>query len=397
MQHAKALVQHAVEEAIAVRVDNPARDLRSLAAEHGISYHTLWRRWRRYAAAQAAGDDAAMADASVDHRGGSNRTFSLQQEALLKDIVLAAEPAMGHQQIRDAALQIARDVGVARHAHALRDVPVFTASDGFVTAFKRRNRLSSHRTALLHVSAAEAARRDIEEESFQFVTSVRGAIDSYGAARVFNMDETPTQMCDAPTTGVVATGSKDPARVRTAFLTRHNITTFPCISAAGDKLPLCAIVKGKTARSLKKITDGASAAVGRVRLYLSQKGWMTTDIMKQWFSDVILPRTHGEPAALLLDRYGCHWTDDVVAAAEAIHLELIAVPGGATSTLQPLDVCFNGPMLKARQRIWREMKVNRPDAEDTYQLAVERSQLAYESMSKPATRAAWIRAQLVDE
>ena len=397
MQHAKALVQHAVEEAIAARVHNPALDLRSLATAHAISYHTLWRRWKRYAAAQAAKDEAAMADASVDHRGGSNRTFSFQQEELLKDIVLAAEPAMGHQQLREAALQMARDVGVARYAYALRHRRVFTASDGFITAFKQRNRLSSHRTALLHVSAAEAARRNIDEESFQFVTAVRGAIDSYGAARVFNMDETPTQMCDAPTTGIVATGSKDPARVRTAFLTRHNITTFPCISAAGDKLPLCAIVKGKTARSLKKITNGASTAVGRVRLYLSQKGWMTTDIIKQWFRDVILPRTRGDPAALLLDRYGCHWTDDVVAAAEEMHLELIAVPGGTTSTLQPLDVCFNGPMLKARQRIWMETKVRRPDAEDTYQLAIERSQLAYESMSKDATRCAWIKAQLVDE
>lgn len=89
--------------------------------------------------------------------------------------------------------------------------------------------------------------------------------------------------------------------------------------------------------------------------------------------------------------------DDVVAAAEEMHLELIAVPGGTTSTLQPLDVCFNGPMLKARQRIWMETKVRRPDAEDTYQLAIERSQLAYESMSKDATRCAWIKAQLVDE
>ena len=80
-----------------------------------------------------------------------------------------------------------------------------------------------------------------------------------------------------------------------------------------------------------------------------------------------------------------------------MQVDLIPVPGGTTSTLQPLDVCFNGPMLKARQRIWREMKVQRPDAEDTYQMAVERSQLAYESMSKEATRAPWIRAMLVDE
>lgn len=92
---------------------------------------------------------------------------------------------MGHQQIRDAALQLSRDVRAAGgHRHALRGDRPFTASDGFVSAFKQRNRLASHRTALLHVSERERAGRDIEEECFQFVTAVRGAIHEFGAACV---------------------------------------------------------------------------------------------------------------------------------------------------------------------------------------------------------------------
>ena len=78
-------------------------------------------------------------------------------------------------------------------------------------------------------------------------------------------------MCDAPVTAVVATASNAPARIKTAFLTRHNITTFPCIAADGSKLPLCAVIKGKTERVFKKITNGASAAVRSVRLYESIK------------------------------------------------------------------------------------------------------------------------------
>ena len=54
-----------------------------------------------------------------------------------------------------------------------------------------------------------------------------------------------------------------------------------------------------------------------------------------------------------------------------VNLQLIQVPGGCTSILQPLDVEFNGPMLKARQRIWREKKLLRPFDKDTPQAAVE--------------------------
>ena len=77
-------------------------------------------------------------------------------------------------------------------------------------------------------------------------------------------------------------------------------------------------------------------------------------------------------------------------------LELIQVPGGCTSELQPLDVSFNGPMVKARQRIWREKKLARPFDGDTWQAAVERSQAAYESISQAATPSAWVKAQLLD-
>jgi transposase-like protein len=394
--HAKQLVERQLAAALAQHAAAPRLSLRAVARQHGVSRHSLWRAWKKYAAAKAAGDEDGMREASVNHRGGHNRTFTPLQEGLLRDCVLAAAPAMGHQQIREAALQLAADVGVAAHRHGLRRRPAFTASDGFVSAFKQRNRLSSHRCALLHVSERELLRRDIDSECLDFVLTVQGAIDAYGAARVLNMDETPSQMCDMPVTAVVGTGVKEPARIKTSFLTKHNITTFPCISAAGHKLQLCAIVKGKTDRCLRKITDGASPAVRSVRLYKSVKGWMTTEIMVQWLHDVVLPYTRGEPAALLLDRYGCHWTRAVRIAAGDMNLALIQVPGGCTSALQPLDAGFNGPMLKARQRIWRENKLRRPFLPDTYQAAVERTQLAYESMSKPLIIGAWMKAQLIE-
>lgn len=383
--------------ALAALAANPAASQRAVAREHGVDPATLNRRWQPYKAALAAGDAARMEECTRIRSGGHNRTFNAEQEGVLRDIVLQSVPAMGAQQIRDAALQMKADIdtldGRALYTRSRR---VFQASDGFLTDFKRRQRLSSHRTKLVRQSKKEMERRDVEEECFHYVQSVRNAVLEYGAHRVLNMDETPIALCDAPVSAVTATGSKNAAPIKTDFLTNHNLTTFPCIAADGTKLPLCAVMKGKTDRAFKKVTEGASAAVRRVRLYRSIKGWMTVEIMQQWMQDVVLPYTGGQPAALVLDRYGCHWTDEVQQAAAAMQLELIQVPGGTTSELQPLDVSFNGPMLKARQRIWRTNKIARPFDGDSWKAAVERAQLAYERISKAATRSAWIKAQLID-
>ena len=254
-QHTQQLVQAAIAHAVA----HPAVPLTQIAADTGVPYFVLWRRMKRYRAAARAGDAAGMEDAARSHRGGHNRTFTPAQESLLRDTVLAAAPAMAHQQIRTAALQLAADVGVARGLRDLRHRGAFTASDGFVSAFKQRNRLSSHRCALLHVSARELAARDIDTECFHYCLEVRRAIDECGAGRVLNMDETPTQVVD-----------------------------------------------------------------------------------------------------------------------------------------MPLDVGVNGPMLKARQRIWLQERIRRPGVGDTYQAAVERTQQAYDAMSKALVRGAFRKAQLID-
>jgi len=46
---------------------------------------------------------------------------------------------------------------------------------------------------------------------------------------MLNMDETPVLMCDAPVTAVVATDSKQAARISTTANHRLSITTFICI------------------------------------------------------------------------------------------------------------------------------------------------------------------------
>jgi hypothetical protein len=221
---------------------------------------------------------------------------------------------------------------------------------------------------------------------------------------VLNMDETPVQLCDAPTTAVVSTGSKEAARIQTDFLQKNTLTTFPCVSAAGDRLRLCAVLKGKTRRALRKVREGASDAVQTVRLYTSAQGWMTEQVMLAWMQDVVFSYTHAAPAALILDQYAAHMTPAVRELADHLHIQLIFVPAGLTAQLQPLDVGINGALVQARKKVWRNKKQmiegyfapSTAGSSDTWQAAVERAQLAYATITSKCVRRSFEKAFLVD-
>ena len=57
------------------------------------------------------------------------------------------------------------------------------------------------------------------------------------------------------------------AQVTTKAGSRLNVIHFPFITTTGNKLQMCAVIKGKTVRSLTKITKNASPVVQCVRLY----------------------------------------------------------------------------------------------------------------------------------
>ena len=393
----KRRAQRKWESLLLAKAARPSLSLRSLALQHGVCPRALQARWKRYRCAEAAGDERPILAASDNHRGGHNRTFTPSQEALLAAQIKAASPAMTHTQIQGAALSLHRSIHVAygvRHL-ALREQRPFHAADGFVTAFKRRNRLSSH---VMKGRKHRAADNTVQQENevLQFVHDARTAVDTFGPRMVLNMDETPIPKVEHPHSGVVATGSGLAAPCPTTAGNKLNVTCFCCISAAGDKLQMCAVLRGKTQRVVNNMLRDAAPAVHRTRFYYSQKGWVNASIIIQWLQEVVAPYTRGAAAALLLDDYPAHWTDEVQAAAAAMNLQLIKVPPKQTMEYQPLDVCYHGPMSKARQRLWKEKRQLFPDAADSNQAAAERAQLAYEAMSRQAGIDAFRKAYLVD-
>ena len=408
----KRKAQRKWEEILRAKVARPSLSCRSLARQHGVCRVALQARWTRYVAAQAAGDEHAVITASANNRGGHNRVFTEQQEALLAAQIKAANPALTHTAIQGAALSLHRSIRIAGGGRCLRlrRHGEFHASDGFVTAFKRRNRLTSH---VMHPRRAteEADLEQQQQDALQFVHDARTAVDTSGARLVLNMDETPVPKVEHPHSGVVATASGLAAPCSTtagnklnttcfccisAAGDKLNTTCFCCISAAGDKLPMGVVARGKTQRVVNNLLKDAPPAVRRARFYFSQSGWINADIVVRWLHDVVLPHTGGAPAALLLDDYAAHWTEEVTNCAAAMNLSLIRVPSKQTIEYQPLDVCYHGPMAKRRQQLWFTARSLFPDTADTNQASVERAVLAYEEMSRESGIDAFRKAYIVD-
>jgi hypothetical protein len=397
------------------RSRSPQLTLRALAAadEHACSYFAARRAWKRFRLLRSTGSPPAVAAtaAAFDGRGAHSRTFSAGDEAMLAQRVLLSDPPMTHTNLVNEALQLHRSLIGPGPSHHLRSRKEFRASSRWATGFKRRQRLSSHHVKLNkkkregggpregggEAGGRKAPLRDEEMEVMVYVNDVREAVDKYGEKLVLNMDETPVSLCDPPRMGLVRTGSNQPALVNTTYMQASFLTVFPTITAAGKKLQLCSILKGKTPRCLEKIKAGASAATSRVQLYYTERGKMNTGVMLLWLAQVVLPYTRDRPCALILDSYASHFADSVVALAARHNIQLIRVPPKTTATMQPLDVAFNGPFLAGRRKIWQDDRIANPFREDTWQHAVERSQRSYETISKEVTRAGFIKAYLIDE
>ncbi|KAM7313092.1 pogo transposable element with KRAB domain [Ixodes scapularis] len=161
---------------------------------------------------------------------------------------------------------------------------------------------------------------------------------SHMIGQIGNANQTP-RFFDMPSNYTVE--SKGAKQVRILSTGNENrITAILCCMADGHKLDPFLIFKRKTL--LSNVTFPKNVFV-RVR----PKGWMDTDLMIDWIDSVWRKRPGanlGVRAMLVLDSFRCHISDRVKDKLAACHSDLVIIPGGMTSQLQPLDVCLNKPM-----------------------------------------------------
>jgi hypothetical protein len=165
---------------------------------------------------------------------------------------------------------------------------------------------------------------------------------------MLNMDETSWKLLNHCFLTIAERGAEgisclfegDPKACITAIATRD---------AAGGKLPLWTIAKGKMERSEAKVRQECSRDTDNGGLIVTHQpsGWTSRDVAMQylhWFAD-----TYREHIVLVWDLDSADRDPQVRELARELHIQLVFIPPGATDECQPLDRRIFGN-LKQRAR-----------------------------------------------
>jgi hypothetical protein len=173
------------------------------------------------------------------------------------------------------------------------------------------------------------------------------------------------------------------------------LTAIACIDAAGGKLPIWVLCRGKTAKCEERYRsdEELQGSIRRGELILSHEinAWTNIDVAceyRRW----VRSRFSRDPIVVVWDLDTAHRSATVQALALELGIRLEFIPSGMTGELQPLDRrIFGNLKARARRRFddqW--VKDHDMDMQRSVQILVD----AWRSISQDEIRDAW---DLMDE
>jgi len=256
-------------------------------------------------------------------------------------------------------------------------------SHGFLMGFKRRHGFSTKKLAK-KVTVKTFSAEELSNLAGKFILAVTRAVEKFGRAWVFNMDETPAPFMESQKSTWGDKGTKEKYVTKTLKTVKGCVTLLPTIAASGKKLPLGWVNIGKTRQAINKMTLPSN-----VESFHSQKGWTNESVMIKYLRRVILKYTKGRKCALILDDYGAPWTAKVQKVAKEGKIKLIKVPKGLTSLLQPLDVSFNSSFKQLRGLECQNELIRHSGELENKQNVVRRAAIAYHKVRKSIVLSGW--------
>lgn len=299
-----------------------------IARDTGIPDSTL-RHWHRQRAADSTWFPLAMGHPQA-------RALDSDAEAAIADFVRVNYVHTGigatRKDLRELCL-----TAYSEQTDDERHLERFCASSRFLRGLERRQQLS--------LRTPHKERRTIVDENVAtyFLNRLNSLSDDYPPDMVFNMDETCWRLFESPRK-VLAEKGTETVKLCSKSGEKTSFTALGAISAAGQKLPLWVLAKGRTQRSERKF-----GAHEDVVVHHSTSGWATENIIIAYIGWLHRQVADGAPCVLILDVYPTHRTDRVFAAAQEDDVELLFVPAGGTGRFQPMDRRIFGE-LKARAR-----------------------------------------------
>jgi len=182
--------------------------------------------------------------------------------------------------------------------------------------------------------------KDFEQKLLNYewyITNLR-TMGNFLMGQMAIADETAIYLDMPPNYTVEKKGVKE-VLLKTTGCEKLRLTVMLVATADGRKLPPLLVLKRKT---LPK----SEAFLKDIIVRAQEKGWMTEELMLEWLNIVWgrSPRAFlNQPSMLVLDAFKGHLTDSVKNQLHKMKTELVVIPGGMTSVLQPMDVSINKP------------------------------------------------------
>jgi hypothetical protein len=322
--------------------------------------------------------------------GIPRRIFSDDQEEILVERIRTAYLDRGlyycdedfrhdafrfYEEVREQLEQEAATNPEARRR--LDTLPLFKASAPFIRDFRARHRLSLRRPALKRRCAAPL------ETQEAFIQRVQGLISRYPHDRILNVDETNWRSVSPGFWTWATTGAPSVSCV-IENNEKEGVTAIASVDAAGMKLPLTVIGKGKTLRCLRALD-----LPPEVWTATSQSGWTTTDVMCRYFQLLREHLYHTGPLVILLDTYAAHRAAATRDAAARLQVELVFIPPGCTDRLQPLDRRIFGVLKAHAREIWRSHYHKTHGAKTTRSMMAQNLLVSWERITQDIVQSAW--------
>ena len=288
-------------------------------------------------------------------------------------------------QLKAMGLQIWRE----SHPDAdIADEPAF--SDKWKQAFERRHGFSER---CPHLRRRTEPRDDIVAIFLQEMEVVQQQLPR---SLILNADETCWRILNGKLRTVAPKGA-DEVQVSIGFNSKETLTVMACCNASGGKLPLYAIVKGKTDRCEEALrSDRRLRAYINKSLYIAhtEKGWATADFQREYLR-FIEKHVGGRYCCLLWDVHSSHRDAEVVNWARDHKMNVLFIPAGQTAEYQPLDRRVFGVLKKqAHKLLLEELQRRDLSAIDRVDALVILCQ-AWENISEDMIRRAW--GHLIDD
>lgn len=306
--------------------------IRKAARTHNVPYATLQDRLR------------GKVDQTKKILGRPTVLNFAQEEELANHIVKLSKAFYGlsRLQVKKIAFQYAESNSIPNNFNKAKGI---CGNDWYYGFLKRHPQISLRKpesTSLNRVKGFNKQEVDI------FFSNLLEAFDKYNYQpnKIFNADETGITPVHIPAKILAAKGQRQVGAITSGE--RGKLVTVLCaMSAAGDYIPPMFIF-GRARMKYELTKNGPVNAIYKI----SKNGWINEDLFYEWIQHFAkyTKCSVNDRVLLVIDNHSSHCTLKVFNFCKENGIDIVTLPPHTSHRLQPLDVCFFGPLKTAYNR-----------------------------------------------